>query len=49
MLEGLLPNGQRVRWALGFELPDRGDHLDVQRLWARAAADDLEAALAAPA
>ena len=47
-LEGTLPDGRRLRWTLNLALPARADHLDVSRLWARAAADSVLASLAQP-
>jgi len=46
VLEGTAPSGRRLRWAVSFALPEEGEVLDVRRLWARAAADDIEDALA---
>ncbi len=46
ILEGTLPDGSRKRWSFPLALPAKGDHLDVRRLWARAAADDVEDRLA---
>ncbi|MBL4850339.1 MAG: hypothetical protein JKY65_32890 [Planctomycetes bacterium] len=41
ILEGRTPDGQRMRWSLAFTLPAKGEHLEVQRLWARSRADEL--------
>lgn len=48
LLEGTLASGRRARWVLPLELPARGRHPDVARLWAQAAADAVEADLQRP-
>ncbi|MCO5172189.1 MAG: hypothetical protein M9894_38320 [Planctomycetes bacterium] len=47
-LEGTLASGRAVRWTLPVELPARGRHPDVSRLWAQAAAEQVEADLRRP-
>lgn len=47
-LEGTLASGRLARWTLPVELPARGRHPDVARLWAQAAAEQLEADLRRP-
>lgn len=49
ILEGTLPDGRAASFPLDLELPEKGRHPEVARLWAQAAADDLELALARPA
>lgn len=48
VLEATLADGRAARWSVPVELPALGRHPEVARLWAQAAADEVEAGLHRP-